>query len=128
MARLKRGTRTPEQKKAYHKQWRENNREKMRKYAKTYRDEHRDVPQHLMRKYGITVADKELMWNKQNGNCAVCSLPMKHVFDRDCCVDHDHVTLKVRGLIHWYCNIIVGVFETKPVLFDQVHQYIKSYS
>ena len=121
MARKKR---TPEDIKKYQADWRERNREKMRKYAKKYRDAHRDVPHHLERKYGITVADKEAMWESQSGNCAVCNLPMKGVFDRDCCVDHDHVTKKVRGLLHWYCNIIVGVFETKPVLFEQVQNYL----
>jgi hypothetical protein len=33
----------------------------MRQYAKKYREAHRDMPQHLMRKYGITVEDKKLM-------------------------------------------------------------------
>ena len=124
MARKKR---TPEEIKTYQKAWREQNRDKMRKYAQKYRDAHRDVPQHLFRKYGITVQDKERMWAEQDGKCKVCGEPMKHVFDRDCCVDHCHETKKVRGLIHWYCNIIVGVVENKPVLFQQVKSYIDSY-
>lgn len=119
--------RTPEEIKEYQKTWREKNRKKMRKYAQKYRDAHRDVPQHLFRKYGITVQDKQRMWKEQNGKCKVCGEPMKDVFDRDCCVDHCHVTKQVRGLIHWYCNIIVGVVENKPVLFCQVKDYIDSY-
>ena len=123
MARRK--TRTLEERKQYEKEWRAANRDKMRQYAKKYREAHRDMPQHLMRKYGITVKRKEEMWDEQKGLCAVCGTPMISVFNRDCCVDHDHKTNKVRGLVHWYCNIIVGVFEAKPVLFEQVQSYIR---
>jgi hypothetical protein len=117
-------SRTPEQIKEYQKKWREDNREKMRKYAKTYRDQHRDKPAHLMRKYGITVERKEEMYIEQKGICLVCNLPLKAVHDRDTCVDHCHATKRVRGLIHWYCNIIVGVYENKPVLLEQVRHYV----
>ena len=119
--------RTPEEKKEYHRQYREKHREKMRQYAKKYRDAHRDVPQHLKKKYGITVEDKQAMWNLQDGKCAVCHEPMKHVFDRDCCVDHCHKTNKVRGLVHWYCNILVGVLEAKPLKLEQVIAYVESF-
>lgn len=121
---MTRKSRTPEDIKEYQKQWRERNRDKMRKYAKKYRDEHRDKPSHLMRKYGITVQRKEEMYEEQNGKCLVCSEPLKGVHDRDTCVDHCHSTGKVRGLLHWYCNIIVGVFENKPVLLEQVRDYV----
>lgn len=115
---------TPEQRKEYQKKWRENNRDKMRKYAQKYRDQHRDKPAHLMRKYGITVERKEEMYTEQNGICLVCNQPLKAVHDRDTCVDHCHTTKRVRGLIHWYCNILVGVFEKKPVLLEQVRDYV----
>jgi len=106
---MARKTRTPEQIKQYQADWRKRNRVKMRKYAKKYRDAHRDAPAHLERKYGITIADKEKMYADQKSLCAVCGEPMADVFDRNCQVDHDHVSEKVRGLVHWYCNILVGV-------------------
>jgi hypothetical protein len=120
--------RTLEQKRQSEKEWRERNRDKMRKYAQKYRDAHRDKPTHLMSKYGITVADKQKMWEDQKGICAVCGIPLTAVFDRDCCVDHDHKTKKVRGLIHWYCNILVGVAEAKPLLLEQVYKYLETHA
>jgi hypothetical protein len=84
--------RTVEEIKEYQRRWRENNRVKMREYAKTYRKKHRDVPAHLMRKYGITPEDKIRMWNEQNGLCGVCGETMLSVFDRNCQVEHDHKT------------------------------------
>src|ERR1035437_9080288 len=117
-------SRTLEQVKEYQKKWRESNRDKTRKYAQKYRDEHRDEPAHLMRKYGITVKRKEEMYVEQKGICLVCDQPLKGVHDRDTCVDHCHKTKKVRGLIHWYCNILVGVYENKPVLLEKVQAYV----
>lgn len=125
---MARKRRTPEEIKEYQRQWRECNREKVRVYAKRYRDAHRDKPAHLERKYGITVADKQAMWEYQKGLCAVCGEPMKHVFDRNCQVDHCHDTNKVRGLLHWYCNIMVGVVENRPGLLSKVHEYILLHS
>ncbi len=124
---MARKTRTPEQIKEYQKQWRERNRDRMRKYAKKYRDAHRDVPAHLERKYGITVADKEKMYKDQGGLCAVCGEPMADVFDRDCQVEHDHVSNKVRGLVHWYCNIMVGVVENHPTMLEKIYKYLDSF-
>ena len=125
---MTRKLRTEEEKKQYHKEYREKHRDKMRQYAKKYRDAHKDMPSHLMRKYGITVEDKQRMWDEQKGICAVCGTALIAVFDRDCCVDHDHKTNKVRGLIHWYCNIIVGVAEAKPLLLEQIYKYLDSHA
>jgi len=122
MARIKR---TLEQRKQYEKEWRERNREKMRVYAKRYRDKYRDVPAHLERKYGITVDDKIKMYSDQQGNCGVCGNPMKYVFDRDCQVEHDHKTGKVRSLTHWYCNVMIGVMEKNPIFPIQIQKYLE---
>jgi hypothetical protein len=123
MARKKR---SPEDIKEYQKQYRARNREKLRVIAKRYRDKNKDVPSHLMRKYGITVDDKISMWNSQNGLCAVCGNALPDVFDRNCHVDHCHETKVVRGLLHWYCNNLVGVAEHNydPSLVTKVFDYI----
>jgi hypothetical protein len=65
------------------------------------------------------------MWNEQEGNCGVCGNPMTHVFARDCQVEHDHFTGKVRSLTHWYCNMMVGVMENKPILLHQIVKYLE---
>jgi hypothetical protein len=120
--------RTPEQIALYQKRYREAHREEIRRNAKKYRDAHRDKPAHLMKKYGITVAHKEMMFEEQKGLCAVCKEPLIAVHDRDTCVDHCHTSKKVRGLVHWYCNILVGVFEKKPVLYTRVQDYVSQHS
>ncbi|MHB8106836.1 MAG: endonuclease domain-containing protein [Candidatus Cryosericum sp.] len=54
--------------------------------------------------YEITDDDVKRMWKWQHGRCAFCggSLGSRFV------VDHEHVTGKVRGLLHGRCNTVLG--------------------
>ena len=73
----------------------------------------------LFHKYGITSADKKQMYADQKGLCGVCFEPMQ--WGRDCHVDHDHVTGRIRSLLHQRCNIFVGYLE------DQFIEKAKAY-
>lgn len=55
----------------------------------------------------ITKIEWNNLFNKQNGCCAICG---KHqsLFTRNLCVDHDHETLQIRGLLCHACNLIIG--------------------
>lgn len=60
----------------------------------------------IKKSYGLSQADwEDLLW-AQAGLCAVCCLVMTP--GPDTCVDHDHITGKVRGLIHRTCNVMLG--------------------
>ena len=54
-------------------------------------------------KYGISSEQWTAMLVEQSGRCAICSNPM-----REPCVDHDHETLAVRGLLCSGCNTGIG--------------------
>lgn len=58
---------------------------------------------HLFKKYGITEEQYDELLQKQNGSCAVCRRSAKE-FKVRLCVDHDHWTGQVRGLLCTYCN------------------------
>ena len=126
MARKKR---TLEEIKEYQANWRKANRQKMRDYAKVYRNKHRHshVQIHLAKKYNLTIEGKQQIWDSQVGLCAVCSQALPDIFQRDCQVEHDHITGRVRGLAHWYCNIVVGVMENHPVLLEKVVRYLETH-
>ena len=112
--------------------WLRANRNKVSQYNKDWRasdnGKRKQLNRHLVRKYGITIEDKQAMWDKQQGNCAVCHKPMPSIFDRDCQVEHDHATNKVRSLAHWYCNIMVGVMENHPTLLSCIVEYLEGYA
>jgi len=61
----------------------------------------------LKNRYGITIEQWQDMWNKQGGKCALClNPPAKYL-----CVDHNHDTGIVRGLLCIRCNYVVGVID-----------------
>lgn len=66
--------------------------------------------------YGITEDDYQRMLREQEGKCAICgttdprlALPTRSKSDRFC-VDHDHATGRVRGLLCSPCNTGLGHF------------------
>jgi hypothetical protein len=59
----------------------------------------------LKRTFGISLKDYDKMFDRQGGVCAICGRePVKQRL----CVDHDHVTEEIRGLLCRPCNLILG--------------------
>lgn len=54
-------------------------------------------------KYGITEADWQSIYDKQDGRCAICEQPAPLLV-----VDHCHKTGSVRGLLCRPCNLSLG--------------------
>ncbi len=65
--------------------------------------------QNMIAKYGITIDDFERMNKEQNGVCKICNEPpaLKTKWGR-LAVDHCHTTGKVRGLLCYPCNTLLG--------------------
>ncbi len=69
----------------------------------------------LKRDYGVTLADFDEMLVAQSGVCAICHQPETQVIGgilSHLCVDHNHETGQVRGLLCHRCNKTVGWIET----------------
>jgi hypothetical protein len=64
----------------------------------------------LFWRYGISAEDYEAMLVRQGGVCAMCG--MEYHTGRLLCVDHDHATGKVRGLLCIRCNAGLGYIES----------------
>jgi len=77
------------------------------KYLTSYRKTHKAEQaaatrrSRLKSKYGITPEQYDAILAHQKGVCAICERPPKK---NALCVDHDHKTLKVRGLLCFQCN------------------------
>ncbi len=82
----------PEGDKARKRLWRKQNPGREREYD-------------LKRHYGLSVEDFDLLLEEQNFCCAICS---NRLDSSSACVDHDHETDEVRGLLCRSCNIGLG--------------------
>lgn len=60
-------------------------------------------------KYGITRRELEAMLKKQRGVCAICLRACRE--RRNFCVDHDHATGRIRGLLCTRCNKGIGLLH-----------------
>jgi len=77
----------------------------------------------LRKAYGLSQQDYEQMCEVQEDRCAICGeRPRK---ERDFCVDHDHVTGKVRGLLCRRCNLGLGNLRDDPMLLRQAAAYLE---
>jgi len=75
----------------------------------------------LERKYGITVAEYERLYTEQLGRCAICVDPLAEV---KVCVDHDHETGAVRGLLCNRCNQGLGYFRDSAGIMNAAVRYL----
>jgi Recombination endonuclease VII len=103
------------------KRWRDKNPE----YFKTEKFKRAKLNDSLKYKYGITLEEKEKLFHKQHGLCPICFLALPSFLSGNCCVDHDHETLRVRGLVHKACNLWIGFVEKHgQVVFDRIKNYL----
>ncbi len=71
--------------------------------------------------YGITKEEYMNIWKSQNGICPVC----EQILDTSSAVvDHDHITDKVRGILHRSCNLMLGHFEPFILKIDNIFKYL----
>ena len=59
------------------------------------------------------------MLEAQGGDCAICSTRMLSP-----CIDHDHVTKEVRGLLCMSCNTALGHFRDDPSIVRSALAYL----
>lgn len=80
---------------------------------------------HLKQRYGLTVEQHEAMSVAQNHLCACCGGP----FAYKKCVNHDHATGQVRGLVCYHCNIAIAWAENPRSLerLALARKYLETY-
>ena len=80
----------------------------------------------LRKKYGITPEQYYVMFEAQNGNCAICGINQSQ-FVKKLYVDHSHKTGKVRGILCVNCNMLIGHAMEDPEILNKAIAYLKSY-
>lgn len=90
-------------------------REKQREYSRRWREKHPEQYRAIKRRcnlkaaYGMTPAEFDSMLEQQGGGCAICgATDNSHARNGTLCVDHDHGTNLVRGILCGPCNLGLG--------------------
>lgn len=134
------------------RRWKRNNRERVAKYQHDWYEAHREerrtynrayfkswyadplhaaeVRSHVLRVYyqnggaagrhGLTPEDVEVLLRRQNGLCAICEDA------GTLCIDHDHKTGIVRGLLCRRCNIGLGHFRDDRIALQRAIDYLQN--
>jgi hypothetical protein len=79
--------------------------------------------QRVYRRYGITEDDYNRMLDEQGGRCAICATdePGK----KSWCIDHDHETGAVRGLLCSLCNVGIGNLRDDTDILRSAVSYLE---
>jgi recombination endonuclease VII len=97
--------------------WAENPYWKSEEWARLSRN------RRLRSSYGLSIEGYNALLARQGGACAICrKQPTQRL-----CVDHCHVTRKVRRLLCRKCNLGIGYFDDDPRLLQAAAAYLKAF-
>lgn len=102
------------------RKWQRENPEASREASLKWKREHPGSHRpKLLAEYGLTVERFNTMLAKQGGVCAICQK------SAGACVDHCHITGKVRGLLCAKCNSAIGFLNDDFATLIRAVDYIR---
>lgn len=101
-------------KKTYMKTYNQEHGEARKEYDRAYYQAHKDkyAAWDRERLYGITDKGYKKLITTQDWRCAICSKTLEEAKQtKSFCVEHDHNTGRVRGLVCLVCNRNIAWYE-----------------
>lgn len=78
----------------------------------------------LKERYGISGEEFNKMNSRQHGKCLICGFkPTERL-----CVDHNHETGRIRGLLCKPCNLAISHFKESETILRKAIQYLGGYN
>lgn len=74
----------------------------------------------IFKKYGLTILQYNKMVKNQGNKCKICS----ENFEKTPCIDHDHKTGRVRGLLCSKCNSLLGFAKDNIKILNNAIAYL----
>lgn len=110
-------------------------KQKQRAANKRYYKRHKiqEASRKRIARYGVSLEEFNQKVLDQKGVCAICSEPPQPMKTRgggvvkNLCVDHNHITKNVRGLLCHRCNRILGLVKEDPIILDRMITYLAMY-
>jgi hypothetical protein len=121
-----------EKRRAYHRAWCKRNRAKVngykpkasetKRYQAILRTNRLSIRRVKLRKLGLTLDDFDALLKRQRHRCAICCTnnPNKGNW----CLDHDHRTGKLRGLLCHNCNASLGLLKDSRQTIKRMLNYL----
>lgn len=103
----------------------ESSRKSMKKHPRQYK--YRKLNSYYKYAYGITLNDFRNLFKNQKGQCAICKkkLIKKTRRKNTACIDHDHNSNKIRGILCEKCNVVLGGFQDSIDLLKSAIKYLQ---
>jgi hypothetical protein len=76
-----------------------------------------------LKMYGLTLEQFNEIKASQNNACAICKTPELELIHR-LCVDHNHATMNIRGLLCHACNRAIGLLKDDPDVLRSAAEYL----
>lgn len=145
--RARKAAMTPEQRREINRAYREKHREKVKaKKAAEYRADperfkarnrawklanpekyrRRNAVRHRAKTYGLTPEGLTRLLAAQHEACAICGAPLYG--GPETCVDHDHTTGAVRGLLCQNDNKALGLLTDDPARLRRAASYLETHN
>jgi hypothetical protein len=78
------------------------------------------------KRYGLSIEQKQELVDKQNSKCAICNNDLKDA--HDVCVDHNHITNKIRGILCRKCNLGIGHLNDSTQILKSAILYLDKHA
>jgi len=104
-------------------EYREKTKERKKLASRNYRAKTGSTKVRL-HKYGLTLEAFNTMREKQNYRCLLCFIHESECRLGTLCVDHNHETLKVRGLLCHSCNAVLGHAKESVPMLKRMIEYL----
>lgn len=80
----------------------------------------------IQARYGISIEQYKALLVEQGGGCALCGSPdPRNRNVQHFCIDHDHQTKEVRGLLCYRCNRGIGLLQDDPEVLAKGVEYLR---
>lgn len=82
---------------------------------------------YYLKRYGLTENQYSEILRRQNYLCAICGECEATMNRKFMCIDHDHATGQVRGLLCHRCNTAIGLLKDSAARCEAAASYLKKY-
>ena len=106
----------------------ERNRKYNRDRSKRLYTKEKGRNRNLKKNHNITLDEFHEKLKAQSGKCEICQKPFRSYSGRGIHVDHNHATGKIRGILCYNCNLMIGFAADSKSTLENAVSYIDRYA